>query len=164
MSCGFMILPKESLNSSKPMMSMIAATASVDTYSILACPYGCSSSALCAAILKPAIVMIDEPASDRLLNASAVIEIAPLSIPAKSLPAKSVRFKIYRLYRTACHIYFVFQCLFLSLAFTLPLFLFYILIYSLFHRSESVERVISEYRFCKYIVLGHICVLPDSCV
>ena len=93
MSCGFMILPKESLNSSKPMMSMIAATASVATYSILACPYGCSSSALCAAILKPAIVMIDEPASDRLLNASAVIEIAPLSIPAKSLPAKSMRFK-----------------------------------------------------------------------
>lgn len=83
-----MILPKESLNSSKPMMSMIAATASVATYSILACPYGCSSSALCAAILKPAIVMIDEPASDRLLNASAVIEIAPLSIPAKSLPAR----------------------------------------------------------------------------
>lgn len=164
MSCGFMILPKESLNSSKPMMSMIAATASVATYSILACPYGCSSSALCAAILKPAIVMIDEPASDRLLNASAVIEIAPLNIPAKSLPAKSMRFKIYRLYRTACHIYFVFQCLFLSLAFTLPLFLFYILIYSLFHRSESVERVISEYRFCKYIILRHICVLPDSCV
>lgn len=93
MSCGFMILPKESLNSSKPMMSMIAATASVATYSILACPYGCSSSALCAAILKPAIVMIDEPASDRLLNASAVIEIAPLNIPAKSLPAKSMRFK-----------------------------------------------------------------------
>ena len=91
MSCGFMILPKESLNSSKPMMSMIAATASVATYSILACPYGCSSSALCAAIL--ASVIKEEPASDRLLNASAVIEIAPLNIPAKSLPAKSMRFK-----------------------------------------------------------------------
>ena len=90
MSCGFMILLKESLNSSKPIMRI---TASVATYSILACPYGCSSSALCAAILKPAIVMIDEPASDRLLNASAVIEIAPLNIPAKSLPAKSMRFK-----------------------------------------------------------------------
>lgn len=164
MSCGFMILPKESLNSSKPMMSMIAATASVATYSILACPYGCSSSALCAAILKPAIVMIDEPASDRLLNASAVIEIAPLSIPAKSLPAKSMRFKNIPTIPHSMPYLFRFQCLFLSLAFTLPLFLFYILIYSLFHRSESVERVISEYRFCKYIVLRHICVLPDSCV
>lgn len=93
MSCGFMILPKESLNSSKPMMSMIAATASVATYSILACPYGCSSSALCAAILKPAIVMIDEPASDRLLNASAVTAIEWLIVPAKNLPQKSRIFK-----------------------------------------------------------------------
>ena len=37
-------------------------------------------------------MMSDEPASDRLLNASAVMAIEPLSSPARNFPAHSSRF------------------------------------------------------------------------
>ena len=38
---------------------------------------------------KPASVMTDEPASERLLNASAVTAMEPESTPARYFPAKS---------------------------------------------------------------------------
>ena len=43
-------------------------------YSIRPWPKGCSASAGLFAILKPIIVIIEEAASDKLLNASAKIE------------------------------------------------------------------------------------------
>ena len=45
-----------------------------DRYSILPCPKGWSLSAGFSAIFTPTKLMIDDPASDRLLNASAVTE------------------------------------------------------------------------------------------
>ena len=54
-------------------------------YSILACPNGWSRSAGFADILKLTNVMIDEPASERLFNASAIIAADALIIPIKSL-------------------------------------------------------------------------------
>ena len=62
-------------------------------YSILPCPYGWSLSASLYAILKPISDTSDEPASERLLNASAVIEIAPEMVPAMNFPVKRHIFK-----------------------------------------------------------------------
>ena len=44
-----------------------------EIYSIRPCPKGWSESGFCPAILKPASVMMEDAASDRLLNASAVM-------------------------------------------------------------------------------------------
>ena len=65
-----------------------------DTYSILAWPNGCSLSAGFAAILKLTKDIIDDPASERLLSASAIIAIENESIPATSLIAASIRLVI----------------------------------------------------------------------
>ena len=68
---------------------MIAATINPDTYSILPCPKGCLESAFIPPSLNPSIVTKEEAASDRLLNASAVIAIDWLIVPAINLPANS---------------------------------------------------------------------------
>lgn len=47
-------------------------------------------SAALAAILKPTSDIIDEPASERLLKASAITDTAPDTNPAISLPRKSM--------------------------------------------------------------------------
>ena len=51
------------------------ATIRAEIYSILPCPNGCSLSAGILANLKPIMVITEEPASDKLLKASAVIAI-----------------------------------------------------------------------------------------
>ena len=62
-------------------------------YSTLPCPKGCSLSAGVLESLKPISVTIDDPASERLLNASATIEIDAVNTPAANLPANKKRFK-----------------------------------------------------------------------
>ena len=64
-----------------------------DKYSSLPWPKGCSRSAGILAILKPAKVTTEDPASDRLLKASAVIAIEPVKKPAKNLLQNKQRFK-----------------------------------------------------------------------
>ena len=70
---GCRIFWKESLISSYAIIKIAAETTIPDKYSILPCPNGCSISGLVPASLNPIRVTRDEPASDRLLNASAVI-------------------------------------------------------------------------------------------
>ena len=82
-------LPSDDQMSSNPMTSIATDTRSPEIYSILPCPNGCSGSGSCPESRKPINVMIEEPASDRLLNASAVIAIEPLTVPAIHLPKKS---------------------------------------------------------------------------
>ena len=87
-SVGCMIWVTELLASSKPMRIMAIATASPDRYSILPWPNGCSLSGFCPESLKPIRVTIDEPASDRLLKASAVMATDEVRMPAKNFSAK----------------------------------------------------------------------------
>ncbi len=62
------------------------------TYSMRACPKGCSRSAGRAAMRKETSEMICEPASDRLFTASACTDRAPLRTPTMNFPAASSRF------------------------------------------------------------------------
>ena len=66
---------------------MMMDTIRPDMYSNLPCPKGCFVSGFIPANLNPMRVMSDEPASERLLKASAVIAMEPASVPARSLPA-----------------------------------------------------------------------------
>ena len=74
-SSGWIILPIESRMSSNAISTMSIATISPDRYSILPCPNGCPGSGFCPAMRNPVSVISEEPASERLLNASAVIAI-----------------------------------------------------------------------------------------
>jgi len=74
-------------------MIIAPETSSPARYSILPCPKGCSGSGFLPANLKPIIEIIDEPASDRLLKASAVIAMEALNTPAMYLIIKRTRFK-----------------------------------------------------------------------
>ena len=85
MLSAFLILPKEDLISSKPISSTSIPTISAAIYSNLPWPKGWSLSACLFAILKPAIVIIEDAASARLLIASAVIEMLCATVPIKSL-------------------------------------------------------------------------------
>ena len=75
------------------MITIRALTPSPARYSIRPCPNGCPGSGFLDASLKPISDMIDEPASERLLNASAIIDIDALSTPARYLPANKHIFK-----------------------------------------------------------------------
>ena len=86
---GEIIFSIEDFPSSKPITSIIIDTMSPLMYSILPCPKGCPSSGRFSASLNAASVTTDEPASERLLRASAVIAIEPLMEPAISLPTVS---------------------------------------------------------------------------
>ena len=83
----------EDLASSAPITRIRPATTRPEIYSIRPWPKGCSGSGFCPPRRKPSSVMTEEPASDRLLNASAVMAMEPESAPAKNLPAKSRTFK-----------------------------------------------------------------------
>ena len=85
---GRRILLAELVKSSNPINIITIDTIKPDIYSPLPCPNGCSLSAFLPVNLNPARVIIEEPASDKLLNASAVIATEPLNIPAKYLKAK----------------------------------------------------------------------------
>ena len=80
-SCGCFIFPTASLKKVNPTCNTKNATTKAAIYSILPCPNGCSLSAGLLAILTPIKLMIDEPASDKLLNASAITEILCIIIP-----------------------------------------------------------------------------------
>ena len=88
-----MIFIIESLISSYAIRRIAAATINPDTYSIRPWPNGCSESGFAPASLNPISVTAEDPASDRLLNASAVTAIEWLIVPAKNLPQKSRIFK-----------------------------------------------------------------------
>ena len=88
MSCGWIIFSTESLKSSKPMITIITDTNRPDRYSSLPCPKGCSGSGSADDNLKPSRVITEDPASDKLLKASAVIAIEWLNNPAKNLLIK----------------------------------------------------------------------------
>ena len=88
---GRRIFPMEVLPSSSPTRRIIRLTSSPARYSARPWPKGCPSSAFCPASLNPTRVTTDEPASDRLLKASAVMAMEPVTTPAKNLPADSSR-------------------------------------------------------------------------
>ena len=68
-------------------------TSRPDTYSMRPCPKGWWGSGFWPAILKPIRVMMEEPASERLLKASAVIAMELHRTPARNFPAKRQRFR-----------------------------------------------------------------------
>ena len=79
--------------SSMAMIRMATDTNSPDKYSIRPWPKGWWGSGFCPAIWKPTKVMREEPASDKLLKASAVMAMELLRKPARNFPAKSSIFK-----------------------------------------------------------------------
>ena len=90
---GANIFSTEVFARSKPMKMMTMATINPATYSACPWPKGCSLSALRPAILKPSSVMTDEPASERLLKASAVMAMEFERMPAMYLAANKSTFK-----------------------------------------------------------------------
>ena len=89
---GCRILRTEPVSSSQPTSRMAKETIMDATYSMRACPKGCSRSAGRAAMRKETSEMICEPASDRLFTASACTDRAPLRTPTMNFPAASSRF------------------------------------------------------------------------
>ena len=86
-STGCSIFSMELLPSSTPTSKIISETTRPARYSMRPWPKGWSASAFWPASRNPTSVTTEEAASVRLLNASAVTEIAPASRPAISLPA-----------------------------------------------------------------------------
>ena len=84
-SSGLNILITEDLPSSTPIKRIMNDTIKADIYSSLPWPKGCSLSTGLLASLAPAIVTTFEPASDKLLNASAVIDTEPDTVPIMNL-------------------------------------------------------------------------------
>ena len=89
---GWSILSKEDFASSTPINRISPATISPEMYSMRPCPKGWSVSGFLPASRKPSSVTAEEPASDRLLKASAVTAMEPDSCPAKNLPINSRMF------------------------------------------------------------------------
>ena len=90
---GWRIFSREVRASSTPTSRMAAATRSPVRYSMRPWPKGWSSSACLAARRKPARVTTEEPASERLLKASAVTAMEPVSSPARNFPAERSRLR-----------------------------------------------------------------------
>ena len=88
---GCRIFSMEDFPSSKPRIKIRKAMIRPATYSERPCPKGWSLSAGLEAILNPSRVIMELPASDRLLKASATMETLALSNPTIPLPAKSNR-------------------------------------------------------------------------
>ena len=90
---GWRIFSMEDCINSYPINKMRIETINPEMYSIRPCPKGWSESGFWPAILKPIKVMIDDAASDKLLNASAVTAMELLSTPAKNLKPNNKRLK-----------------------------------------------------------------------
>ena len=86
---GETIFSMELRKSSRPISRMTSETMRPEMYSMRPCPKGCWSSAGRPAILNPTTVTMDEPASERLLKASAVMAIEFESVPARNLNTNS---------------------------------------------------------------------------
>ena len=91
-SSGWKIFSTELLPSSTPISKITMDTTSPDTYSMRPWPKGWWLSGFWAASLKPRRVTTEEPASERLLKASAVMAMDPLRSPARNFPTNSSRF------------------------------------------------------------------------
>lgn len=89
---GEIIFSIEDLPSSNPIKIITMATIKPEMYSIRPWPNGWSLSGSAPANLKPRRVIREEPASDRLLKASAITEIEPLIAPAKYLIPNKMTF------------------------------------------------------------------------
>ena len=85
---GLLILSMDSSPSCTPTTMMMSDTATPERYSMRPWPKGWPGSGFFAA----SSVMTEEPASDRLLKASAVMAMEPDSRPARYLPRKSSTF------------------------------------------------------------------------
>ena len=92
-AAGWRILSTEDLASSAPISRIRPATTRPEMYSIRPWPKGWPASGFFPARRKPSSVTTEEPASDRLLKASAVMAMEPLRLPAASFPANSSRFR-----------------------------------------------------------------------
>ena len=88
-SSGFRIFSTLLLRSSTPIKMMSMATTRPETYSSRPWPKGWSLSGFCPASLNPSMDTTEEPASERLLKASAVTATEPLRTPARAFPANS---------------------------------------------------------------------------
>ena len=86
---GVMIFVIDVLNSSNPTKIISISTINPATYSSRPWPCGCSLSTGFDAKRNPISAMIAEPASEMLLNASAVIATDAAIKPTVSLPIKS---------------------------------------------------------------------------
>ena len=93
-SSGCSTLPKEVLNSENPTCMTRKATIKAAIYSILPWPKGWSSSAGFSAILTPTKPIMEEAASDRLLNASAITDMLCTRMPIQSLDTKRSRLQL----------------------------------------------------------------------
>ena len=80
-SSGCISLPADVLKKVNPTSMTRNDTISAAMYSILPWPNGCSASAGFPAIFTPIKLMIDDAASDKLLNASAVTARECISVP-----------------------------------------------------------------------------------
>ena len=91
-SSGCRIFSRDDFPSSTPISRISPDTTRPDMYSMRPCPKGCSGSGLRPARRNPSSVTSEEPASDKLLKASAVMAMDPLTDPAKNFTANSSRF------------------------------------------------------------------------
>ena len=91
-AAGWRIFSTEDLASSTPISRISPATIRPETYSSRPWPKGCWGSGFFPARRKPSRVTTEDPASDRLLKASAVMATEPLRVPAKNFPANSRMF------------------------------------------------------------------------
>ena len=90
---GERIFSREVLPSSRPISRITTETARPERYSIRPCPKGWCRSGFCPARRKPISVTTEEPASERLLKASAVMAMEPETVPAMNLPRNSRIFR-----------------------------------------------------------------------
>ena len=88
-SSGWRIFSREDLPSSTPISKISMDTTRPERYSIRPWPKGWWVSGFCPASWKPSSVTTEDPASERLLKASAVMAMEPERVPAKNFPAKS---------------------------------------------------------------------------
>ena len=89
---GLRIPFTDSMSEEIPAYMMIAAITVVVMYSMRPCPNGCSRSAARLESFVPAMVMMDEMASDRLLTASRITAMELERSPTTALKAASATF------------------------------------------------------------------------
>ena len=92
-SPGWKIVLTEDFKSSNAIKTISMETIKPEIYSILPWPKGWSLSGFLLDSLNPIIEMSEEPESDRLLKASAVIAIEPVIAPAMIFAKNKIIFK-----------------------------------------------------------------------